>query len=62
MPGNVLDHNPLLWQTTDKAETLRRWILNEDLLDKQEIIDSLRKDIKDYFDLNSTPNMDKETI
>lgn len=46
----------------DKGELPRRWILNEDILDKQAITDSLRKDIKEFFDLNLTPGMNTATI
>lgn len=52
MLGQISDHIPILWKTIGKHETERRWIINEDTLDKKEILDSLRKDIKDYFDLN----------
>lgn len=41
---------------------LKRWIINEDILDKIEIVECLRKDIKDYFELNLTSDVNLSTI
>lgn len=57
MPGNISDHSPILWQMKDNPKLVKRWIINKDILNKQEIVESLRKDIQDNFDMNLTPGM-----
>lgn len=37
MPGGLSDHNPILWNATEKYISERRWIINEEILDKKEI-------------------------
>lgn len=62
MPSNISDHNPLFWQMKEDIQGVKSWIINEGILDKQDIIENLRKDIQDYFEMNLTPNMNLSLI
>lgn len=57
LSSSISDHNPILWQMKDGLQGFWKWRLNEDILDKSEIVNNLKKDIKDYFDLNLSPNI-----
>lgn len=41
MPSNISDHNLVLWQLKSKQVGVKRWIINEDILDKMEIVEHL---------------------
>lgn len=45
-----------------KTEQRIRWIINEDILDKHEIVEALTKQIQEYFDINTTPDMNLSVI
>lgn len=62
LPSDLSDHNSILWQMNGGIYGRRRWRLNEDILDNSEIVENLKKDINDYFDLNLSPNMKLSTI
>lgn len=62
LTSSLSDHNPMLWQMIGGIYCFRRWRLNEDILDNSEIVENLKKDINDYFDLNLSPNMQLSTI
>lgn len=62
MTSSISDHNPILWQSLDNNDQRKRWIINEDLLDKQEIIENIKKDIQEYFTINLTPDMNASVI
>lgn len=52
---NFSDHNLLLWQIKNSLESYKMWRIGEDILEKQDIVKSLKKDMKDYFEINATP-------
>lgn len=62
LTSSISDHNPIVWQLSDGTERRRRWILNEDLLDKQEIVEILRKEIHEYFNINTSPDINLSVI
>lgn len=57
LSSSLSDHNPILWQMNGGIYGFRKWRLTEDILDNSEIVEHLKKDIKNYFDLNLSPNM-----
>lgn len=62
IPGSISDHNPVSWQLKNNNEEVKRWIINEDILDKMEIMEHVRKDIKDYFDCNLTSDVNLSIV
>lgn len=52
-----MDHNPILWQKEGKPGNFKKWRINEDLLNKREIVDQIKTDIKSYFKINTTPEI-----
>lgn len=62
MTSSISDHNLILWQSLDNNDQRKRWIINQDLLDKQEIIENIKKDIQEYFTINLTPDMNASVI
>lgn len=62
LSSGLSDHNLVLWQMNEGMFGLRGWRFNEDILDNSEIVESLKKDINDYFELNLSPYMKISTI
>lgn len=56
-PRNISDHSPIIWCDETPLKTHKFWRINEDLLEKQENIKFLKKEIKQYFELNETLGM-----
>lgn len=46
------DYNPQNWQLKETSRLYGTWRINEDLLDKQEVVDQRKKEIKEYFEIN----------
>lgn len=53
----VSDHCPVIWHSKDISKICNFWRINEDLLDKQEMVVYLKKEIDVYFKLNETPEV-----
>lgn len=50
--ASISDHSPICWTWKNENKRQKRWIINEDLLEQEENLNSLKKEIKEYFDFN----------
>lgn len=62
LPRMLSDHSPIIWKMKDMQEMHKIWRINEDLLDRHEIVDQIKVEIKNYFEINTTPQMKSSTM
>lgn len=56
-PRLLSDHSPVVCKIKELMEVRKIWRINEDLLDKQETVNQLKEEIKNYFEINDTPEI-----
>lgn len=62
LPRVISDHSPVMWKMREQVQTYKTWIINEDLLDNQDTVDQIKTDIKNYFEINATPETKSSTL
>lgn len=49
LPRGISDHNPIIWKTKTIERNQKTWRINENQLDKQDLVDQLKKDLHEYL-------------
>lgn len=62
MTSSMSDDSPIRWYWKVDSMIQKRWIINEVLLEHEENLEILKKDINEYFDFNTTPEVSTPTI
>lgn len=52
LTNSISDHNPIRWQFKTNKVIQKRWIINEDILDIEDNVKTIKKEINEYFKIN----------